>query len=121
MCFAERKIPAAVVGVLSIITLLLSLAMVFLAIRFNNDGEVTTDFGEMSDYANFAFIALLAAAVVALIFSICGIVLCKVRNRCVTLCFGMTLLPIAISIVVFGSILTGVSHTQVEDLQQFCA
>ena len=120
MCFAERKIPAAVVGVLSIITLLLSLAMIFLAIRFNNDG-VSTDFGEMSDYANFAFIALLAAAVLALVFSICGIVLCKLKNRCVTLCFGMTVLPIAISIVVFGSILTGISHTEVEDLKSFCS
>ena len=115
MCFADRKIPAAVVGVLSMITLLLSIAMFVLAIRFNNDG-LTTDFGEMTDYSNFAFIALVLFAILAAIFSICGIIICKFKKRGCTVCFGLFLLPIAISIVVFGSVLTGVSHTEGEDL-----
>lgn len=97
------------------ITLLLSIAMFVLAIRFNNDG-LTTDFGEMTDYSNFAFIALLSFAFLAAFFSIYGIILCKAKKRGCAVCFGLFLLPVAISTIVFGAILTGVSHTEGEDL-----
>ena len=100
MCFEERKIPACIVGTLSVITLLLSLTMVVLAIRFNNSG-LSTDLGEMGDYANFAFYALLAASILALGAACCGIATCKWSNRCIAVVFGYTLLPAACIITVY--------------------
>lgn len=119
MCFEERKIPAAIVGVLSVIVLILAIVMIFLSIRFNNSG-LSTDLGSMSDYSNFAFIFLMSASILALLASICGIITCKVKNRCVAVCFGCSLLPAALIISVFGVILGTISHTSDEDLQSFC-
>ena len=97
------------------ITCLCAIAMIFLAIRFNNSG-ISEELGALSDYNNFAFIALLGAAVLALCFSICGICICKIKNKCVTICFGCTLLPVALAVTIFGTILTGVSHSDESDL-----
>lgn len=76
--------------------------------------------GALMEYNNFAFLALLSAAALAMCFSVCGMCICKIKNKLVTICFGCTLLPVAIAITVFGSILTGVSHSDEQDLQQFC-
>ena len=119
MCFDERKIPAAIVGVLSVIALILAIVMVFLSVRFNNSG-LSTDLGSMGDYANFAFIFLISASILALLASICGIITCKVKNRCVAVCFGCSLLPAAVVITIFGVILGTISHTSDEDLESFC-
>lgn len=119
MCFEERKIPACIVGGLSIVTLVLAVAMILLSIRFNNSG-LSTDMGELGDYANFAFIALMAASILALGAAICGILTCKISNRCLACSFGCTLLPAALILLVCGIIIGGVSHTSEEDLRTFC-
>ena len=106
-------------GLLSVLTLVLSIVMIALSIRFNNSG-LTTDLGKMSDYSNFAFVALLIASIIAFMAACCGMLTCKCTNRCIAVVFGCTLLPAALVIVTFGFILTGVSHTSEADLQEFC-
>lgn len=120
MCWKERKIPAAVVGTLSVMTLVLAICMALLAVRFNNSG-ISTDLGSLADYANFTFITLVSLAGAALLWSLWGLCVCKFKNRCIAICFGCTLLPIALSIVIGGVILTTVSHTDEADLDAFCS
>ena len=110
MCFSERKTPAGIVGCLAVITLILSIVMIVLAVRFNNSG-LTTDMGAASDYSNFAFMALLVASVIAFMSACCGIATCKCTNRCIAVIFGCTLLPAALVILGFGIVLSGVSYT----------
>lgn len=119
MCFEERKIPAAIVGILSVITLIISVVMIVLSIKFNN-GTLSTNFGSMEDYTNTAFYILLGASVVAFFAACCGIVTCKWSNRCIAVIFGCTLLPAAALILIFGVVLTGVSHTDEATLKEFC-
>jgi len=119
MCFEERKIPAAIVGVFSIILFIISLVMIALSVKFNNSG-LSTDLGSMGDYTNVAFIVLLTASIVALMSAICGCLSCKIKNRIVTVCFGLTLLPAAVAIIVFGAILTGISNTPESEIREFC-
>ena len=119
MCFSERKIPAAVVGTLSIITLLLSVGMGFLAVRYNNSG-LSKDLGEMGDYTNFAFMSLLCSAILAFLVSICGLCVCKMNRPGLAICLGLMLFPISILVLVGGVVLTTVSHANEEDLTKFC-
>ena len=127
MCFfSERKIPAAIIGVLSTVVLLLSLLMIYLSLRFNSGvGGLEYKLGNMGegigDYANVAFVALLIASIVALMSSICGILTCCKANRCIAFVFGCTLLPATLTLLTFGMILSTVSHTSEEDLTEFCA
>lgn len=127
MCFRERKVPAGIVGCLSVIVMLLALMMIFLSIRFNSGiGGMQMALGDnlgegVGDYANFAFYALIIASVVALFASICGICACKKTNRCMSVCFGCTLLPATLTLLIFGILLTTVSHTSEEDFREFCA
>ena len=119
MCFSERKIPATIVGVLSCVTLLISILMIVLAIRFNNSG-ISNDLGSMGDYANVAFIFLLSASIVAFMAACCGLLTCKCENRCIAVIFGCTLLPAALVIVVFGFMLTSISGTDEAKINEFC-
>jgi hypothetical protein len=93
--------------------------MILLSIKFNNSG-ITTDMGSMGDYANFAFYALLGASILACLSAVCGCMACKSQKRCVAWCFGITILPAAIVILGFGVILTGISHSDEQELRQFC-
>ena len=120
MCFADRKIPESTVGILSIITLVCAAAMVLLAIRFNNNG-LREELGGVDNHANFAFMTLIGAAAFASIFAICGLCLWKMQNKIVTTCFGVMLLPTAIIMGTYGFILTGISHSEEEDLTNFCS
>jgi len=119
MCFENRKLPAACVGTLSCITLLLAVVMIGLSFKFANSG-FSTDLGEMGDYANNAFYVLIGAASIALAAAICGILAACIRNRCVAVCFGCTLFPAAIVILVTGAVILSVSNTPEEDLREFC-
>ena len=119
MCFEERKIPAAIVGILSVILFILAVVMILLSIKFNNSG-LSTDLGSMGDYTNVAFYILLTASIVALMSAICGCLSCKIKHRCITVCFGLTLLPAALAIVIFGVLLTGVSNTDEAKIKEFC-
>ena len=119
MCYQERKLPAAVVGLLSFVTLALAVLMALLAIRFNNSG-LTAELGTMDDYSNFAFSFLLGASAVAFLFACCGLFVCKIKRIGCTLCFGCFLFPVAIAITAFGFVLTGVSHSKEADLKEFC-
>jgi len=107
------------VGVLSGITLILSVLMIVLAVRFNNSG-ISTDLGSMGDYANVAFIFLLTASIVAFMAACLGLLTCKCENRCFAVIFGCTLLPAALVIVVFGFMLTGISGTDEAKINEFC-
>ena len=114
MCCESRKLPAGIVGCLAFVTLILSVVMILLAFRFN------AQYGAVSEYSNFAFIALLAASIIACMAACCGIAACRCTNRCIAVCFGCTLLPAALFITGFGFVLTGVSHTDEETLNKFC-
>jgi len=74
----------------------------------------------MSDYANTAFYFLISASIVAFMAACCGILTCKCTNRCIAVIFGCTLLPAALVITVFGFILTGISSTDEEKINEFC-
>jgi hypothetical protein len=119
MCYADRKIPESTVGILSILLLVCAVAMVLLAMRFNSNG-LREELGGFDNYANFAFITLIGASAFALIFSICGLCIWRMKNKMITVCFGVMLLPTAIVMAVYGFILTGVSHSEEEDLTNFC-
>jgi hypothetical protein len=102
-----------------VILFLIAVVMILLSIKFNNSG-LSTDLGSMGDYTNVAFYILLSASIVALLSAICGCLSCKIKHRMVTVCFGCTLLPAALLIVIFGVLLTSVSNTDEAKIKEFC-
>ena len=120
MCVTNRKIPSCVVAIFSSITLVLSLVMIILAIRFNNSG-LSSNMGEFDDYTNEAFLLLLCAAIVTLIASLFGLVLYCCKSKCCAVIFGCLLLPTASFVLVFGFTIGVISNTDESTLRQFCS
>jgi len=120
MCCSDRKIPAAIVGTLGCITMFLSFFLLSFAVRFNNEG-LTTDLGQSDDYANQSFYMLGGVAAATFLCSISACFVCCCKYRWCTIIFGFTLLPVSIAILAFGMTLTSVSHTNLEEIQEFCS
>ena len=119
MCVTNRKIPAIVVAIFSSITLILSLVMIILSIRFNNSG-LSSDMGSFDDYTNEAFLVLVCAALIALFSGIYGLVLFCCKSRFCAVIFGCLLLPAASFVLLFGFTIATISNTDASTLRQFC-
>ena len=120
MCVTNRKIPSCVVAIFSSITLLLSLVMVILSIRFNNSG-LSSNMGDFDDYSNGAFLVLLAAALVAMVSAFFGLLLYCCKSRFCAVIFGCLLLPAASYVLLFGFGIATISNTDESTLRQFCS
>ena len=118
MC-SKRATPAGIVACLSVITLVLSVCMILLAVRFNGSG-LSDDLGSLGEYVTYVFYALLAAAIISLTCSCCGFIVCSIRNRCLACCFGVSLLPAAILILGTGIAITSVVNMPEKEMEKFC-
>lgn len=119
MC-KERKCPARTVGAFSIITLLLGIAMIVLSIRFTTSG-FSKDIKALGNYANKAFLMLLAGAIIAVVTGICGIIICaKPIHWFFNIIIGFFFLIGFLLLFVNGLAISAVSNTKIETLQAFC-
>jgi len=66
------------------------------------------------------FICLILFALVAIIASCMGILACKIKNRCFTICYGCLLLPIWIAVIVVGSVAVYVATEGKDKIQDEC-
>merc|ERR1712183_897654 len=101
MCFYERKFPALIVCILSLIILVLSIWMIFLSISFNNQG-LDKDLGSAGVYATYVFYALVIVSLLALSSALWGFLTIAISHRSVAVIFGCTLLPAALLTIAFG-------------------
>ena len=119
MCLSKRKGPACIVACLSVITLILSIGMLYLGVQFNSSG-LRDDLASIGEYLTYIFYAIMLAALLAATCSCCGFLACCVRNRCIAVCFGVTLLPVAVLILGLGITITSVVQMPESEMEKFC-
>lgn len=66
------------------------------------------------------FICLILFALIAIIASCMGLLACKIKNRCFTICYGCLLLPIWIAVIVVGSVAVYVATEGKDKIQDEC-
>ena len=107
-------------GVFSVITILIGVAMVILSIRFTTS-NFSQDVKALGNYQTSAFYMLLAGAITAVVTGVCGVVVCVKRvpilvNVIVGLFFLIAFLLLSIN----GIAIAMISNTKEETLQAFC-
>ena len=119
MC-KTRKCPAVTVGIFSVLTLLLGIAMIVLSIRFTTS-NFSKDVKALGNYQSMAFYMLLAGAITAVLTGICGIILCAKRFPIIcNIAVGFFFLCGFLLLFVNGLAIAAVSNTKIETLNAFC-
>ena len=130
MCcfFKSRKTPACIVFVLSFLGVVAGIAMIYFAIKLNGSefmdkiSEVE-DLNAEIDFENtrkLIFYGLVIFALVAIIAACMGMVACKIKNRCYTICYGTILLPTWIIIILVGSVAVYASTEGKDKIMEEC-
>jgi hypothetical protein len=129
MCFADRKKPALIVTILSVIVILCGIVMVVESIIFaTQDDVLSADMGSISNsMGNFktaSMASLLAFSLLAIATGIsgttCGCKPCARGNICWPIIFGSLLLIVWIVTIIVGIVVTVVSFSGPDVLQTFC-
>lgn len=119
MC-KTRKCPAVTVGIFSVLTLLLGIAMIVLSIRFTTS-NFSKDVKALGNYQSMAFYMLLAGAITAVLTGICGIILCAKKFPIIcNIAVGFFFLAGFLLLFVNGLAIAAVSNTKIETLNAFC-
>lgn len=128
MCFKERKYPAMIVTILSVIVILLGILMVIeSAIYFTAGSILTTDLGTLTDkvksFHSSTFGVLMAFACSAILVGAFGAgCFCKPCKEKIALpiLYGIFLFFVWVIILVIGIVVTVVSFSSPEAIQSFC-
>lgn len=129
MCFEDRKKPALIVTILSVIVILCGFVMVVESVVFaTQDDVLSADLGSIShsmgNFKNASMAALLIFSLLAIGTGIagatCGCKPCARGNICWPIIFGSLLLIVWLVTLIIGAIITTVSFTGPETLQSFC-
>ena len=128
MCFKERKKPAMILTILSVIVILLGILMVIeSAIYFTAGSILTTDLGTLTDkvksFHSSTFGVLMAFACSAILVGAFGAgCFCKPCKEKIALpiLYGIFLFFVWVIILVIGIVVTAVSFSSPEAIQSFC-
>ena len=121
MCcfFKSRKTPAVIVFILALAGVVAAGAMIYFSVALNNS-EFMDKIGELDDLQeeiNFdnirtlIFGILLAFSLLTLIAAACGMLACKIKNRCFTCTYGIILLPIWLVVFIVGAVSVWLANT----------
>ena len=123
MCFATRKKPACIVGILSAVILCTAITMIALSIDFTG-ADIFKAFkdedGEVNKLADVTFYILASISAMVLILGICGLCLFRCNNKCCPIVFGVCLLPTWVATFIFGCVIAWFSNSSPSTIQQFC-
>jgi hypothetical protein len=128
MCFPERKKPAVIVTVLSVIVILLGILMVIESgIYWTHGSILTADIGVLTEkvksFHSSTFGVLIAFACSAILVGACGAgCMCKPCKDKIALpiLYGILLFFVWVIILVIGIVVTAVSFSSPEAIQSFC-
>lgn len=128
MCFKERKKPAMIVTILSVVVILLGILMVIeSAIYFTHGSILTTDLGTITEkvksFHSSTFGVLMAFSCSAILVGACGAgCFCKPCKDKIALpiIYGIFLFFIWVIILVIGIVVTAVSYSSPDAIQSFC-
>jgi len=128
MCFQERKKPAVIVTVLSVLVILLGILMVILSIIYFTKGSIlTTDLGTIKaavkTFHSSTFGVLIAFAGSAILVGACGA--CCLGKPCkeklaFPIIYGILLFFVWVIILVIGIVVTAISFSSPTAIQSFC-
>lgn len=128
MCFQERKKPAVIVTVLSVLVILLGILMVIESIIYFTKGSIlTTDLGTIKEkvktFHSSTFGVLIAFSASAILTGACGASClakpCK-ENRAYPIIYGILLFIVWVIILVIGIVVTAISFSSPTAIQSFC-
>ena len=128
-CWRSRRIPAAIVGSLSVAALIVGCVMIYFSVKFNSDEFIpafkdideikrVVDLGQIK---TLVFLGLLIFSIIVLVIAIMGILMFKIKNRCYAICFGIILLPIWIVIFAVASAAMFANNMTADVLDSVCA
>ncbi len=120
MCFAQRKKPACVVGILSAVVLSAAIAMIALSVRFTGADlfkAFKEDDAEISKLKNISFYILISFSGIVFLLGIWGLLLLKCTNRCCSILFGVCIMPTWVIIFVFGCVMAWFSNSSPSTIQ----
>ena len=129
MCFEDRKKPALIVTILSVIVILCGVVMTIESIVFaTQDDALSADLGSVSqsmgDFKNASMASLLIFSLLTIVTGIagatCGCKPCAKGSICWPIIYGTLLLIVWLVTLIIGAIITGVSVSGPEALQTFC-
>ena len=130
MCcfFKSRKTPACIVFVLSFLGVVAGVAMIFFAIKLNNSEFMdkisqVEDLKAQIDFENtrkMVFYGLIIFAFVAIFAACMGMVACKIKNRCYTICYGVILMPTWIVVLLVGCVAVYASTEGKDRIMEEC-
>jgi len=128
MCFKERKIPAMIVTILSVIVILLGILMVIESAIYHTKGSIlTTDLGTLTtavkSFKNSTFGVLITFSCSAILVGACGVgCFCKPCKEKIALpiIYGIFLFFVWVIILVIGIVVTAISFSSPEAIQDFC-
>ena len=128
MCFKERKKPAVIVTVLSVIVILLGILMVIESAIYHTKGSIlTTDLGTLTtavkSFKNSTFGVLIAFSCSAILVGACGVGCflkpCK-EKIALPIIYGIFLFFVWVIILVIGIVVTAISFSSPDAIQMFC-
>lgn len=129
MCFKKRTAPACIVGTMSILGIIAGILMIWLSFKLNGS-DMLKEIENVEDLKNqydlgaikkMVFFALLIFSFVVLIASVMGILACKIKNRCYTVCYGLLLLPTWIVVLVMGIVASYAAVKSEDAVQSTCS
>lgn len=129
MCclFGSRKVPACIVGTLSLLSLIAAGLMIYFSVKLNNS-DLMDALGDIEDVKKFdmdnirklVFYGLLLFAIVVVIAAFMGLCVAWCKNRCLTVCYGCILLPTWIFVIVVGAVAVFFSQAGPEKIKDEC-
>ena len=123
MCCSKRKTPVRIILVMSTLGVIASICMIVFTFMMNGMDileqlEKDDDMNDLKKGRELLFKVVLTFSIFVLIISALGFVLKCVKNRCFVCTYGVCLLPIWMTVFIFGiiALLVAVaSKTVIED------
>ena len=112
MCFDERKTPANVILVMSVLGAICGIVMIAFAFMLTNSEileQIEKENVDVKDARHLVFLMLLIFALLTIFVSGLGMCLKFIENRCFTAVYGIILLPVWIVVIVVGIIAVAAS------------
>lgn len=128
MCFTERRIPALIITIFSVIVIICGIIMIIQSCIYQITNSILTqDLGEYTstviNFKNASFGVLVSFSATAVILGTFGTCcLCRPFKSSIIfpICYGFTLFGVWIVVLILGITLTAVSTSGQSVIQGFC-